>query len=297
MLLPIKLMLDHARSRGYGLLRAVVTNSEEVEAVLTAAEEMNSPIVFGVNEPELEFPRHLYFESLLVGAAMKSKAPVGLQFDHTSNMDLILRAVRGGYNGIMIDASHNPFAENVALTKRVVEICRPLGILVEGEVGIITRTWDNDAERKEHRLTDAVSAGEYVEQSNVDVLAISIGEVSGFHSGDLDFVRLKEIKSRVANRAHLCLHGVSFISDEDIRACITGGITYFGCATEFRDAFWQKVDEVRKIEGAKMVDPTIIFRPAREAMKEKVAEKIRLLGSQHKSGAVLSAYFSGGNRE
>ncbi|MFH1006013.1 MAG: class II fructose-bisphosphate aldolase [Candidatus Latescibacterota bacterium] len=294
MFIPIKFMLDQARSDGYGFLRVVVTNLEEIEAALAAAEETRSPIAFAVNEPEGEFPRYRSFESLVMGAAAKSEVPVGVQFDHTENMTLILRAIRGGYNGIMVDASHHPFEENVAITRKVVEMCHPLNILVEGEVGIITRTWDDDSEREKHQLTDAEGAKAYVERTGVDALAISIGEVSGFDHGDLRFDRLREIKAKLGDRTHLCLHGVSFITDEDIRMCIAEGINYFGCATEFRYAFFQKLDEVRRKEGPKMVDPTLLFAPARAAMKEKVMEKIRLLGSEGRSNKVIAAYFSEG---
>jgi len=289
-------MLDEARSGGYGFLRVTVTNLEEIEAVLTAAEETNSPIGFSVTETEAKHPRYRYFESLAIGAARKSKVPVGVQLDHTENMTFILRAIRGGYNGIMVDASRHPFEENVETTKKVVEMCYPLDILVEGEVGVITRTWDKTLEQEKDQLTDPAAAVEYVEKTGVDALAVSIGEVSGFTSGDLDFDRLKEIKKRLGNKTHLCLHGVSFISDEHIIKCLSGGITYFGCATEFRYAFFQKIDEVRKNKGPKMVDPALIFGPAREVMKEKVIEKINLLGSDGKSGKVISGYFSRGKK-
>lgn len=284
MLVSIKTMLDEARAGGYGFLRVTVTNLEEIEAVLAAAEETQSPIAFAVNETELQSPRYRSFESLAIGTAMKSPLPVGVQFDHSEDMTLILRAIRGGYNGIMVDASHRPFEENVAVTKKVVELCRPLGISVEGEVGLIHKTWDEGIEHAEHQLTDPDAARRYVEQTGIDALAVSIGEVSGFDSGDLDIERLKQIHERVGDRAHLCLHGVSFITDENIRACIDNGMTYFGCATEFRQAFFEKLDETRKEAGPKMVDPGILFGPAREAMKEKVAAKIRLLGSDGKAG-------------
>jgi fructose-bisphosphate aldolase, class II len=288
MLVPLKFMLDHARSHGYGFLRVVVSNLEETEAALAAAEEAQSPLGLAVNEPEGEHPRYRAFESLIIGAASKSDLPVGVQFDHTENMTFILRAIRGGYNGIMVDASHHPFDENVAITRRVVEMCHPLGILVEGEVGIITQTWNENMENEKHSLTDPAAAGDYVEQSGVDALAISIGEVSGFDSGNLDFDRLKAIHDRIGDRTHLCLHGVSFIKDDDIRSCIAGGITYYGCATEFRYAFFQKLDEVRKQQGPQMVDPALIYGPARNAMKEKVIDKFKLLGSAGKARSVLN---------
>lgn len=292
MLVPIRFMLDHARSEGYGFLRVVVSNLEETEAALAAAEEARSPMALAVNEPEGEFPRYRGFESMIIGAATKCELPVGVQFDHTENMTLILRAIRGGYNGIMVDASDHCFEENVDITRKVVEICRPLGISIEGEVGAITRTWDKPTTEEQRQMTDSEAAKKYVEMTGVDALAIAIGEVSGFSSGNIDFDRLKQIKTAVGNKTHLCLHGVSFISDEDIRKCIAGGITYFGCATEFRYAFFQKLDEIRKEQGPQMVDPTLIYGPAREAMKEKVIAKLKLLGSAGKSSKVINAYFS-----
>jgi len=181
----------------------------------------------------------------------------------------------------------------VAVTRKIVALCHPLNILVEGEVGLIHRTWDEGFEEKEHELTDPDAAGEYVAQTGLDALAVSIGEVSGCDSGNLDMERLKKIRTRVGDQAHLCLHGVSFIADEDIRACMDNGMTYFGCATEFRHAFFQKLDEVRKEGGPEAVDPEFLYGPAREAMTQKVAAKIKLLGSNGKAGAVAASYFQG----
>ena len=229
---------------------------------------------------------------MIIGAANKSELPVGVQFDHTDDMTLILRAIRGGYNGIMVDASHRPMEENIAVTRSVVEMCHPLGILVEGEVGIITRTWDETPQEGGHAPTDPLVAAEYVERTGVDALAISIGEVSGFDSGHLEFDRLEAIRAKVAERTHLCLHGVSFIEDENIRTCIRKGISYFGCASEFRYAFFQKLDEVRKAEGPKMVDPTVLYGAARNAMKDSVKRKLELMGSAGRANSVLSSYFS-----
>ncbi len=296
MLVPIKLMLDQAYSEGYGFLRVVVSNLEEVEAALAAAKEMQSPIGLAVNEPEGAFPRHRSFESMIMGAASKSELPVGVQFDHTDDMALILRAIRGGYNGIMVDASHRPMEENIAVTRNVVEMCHPLDILVEGEVGIISRTWDETPQEDRDTLTDPSAAAEYVENTGVDALAISIGEVSGFDSGHLEFDRLEAIRAKVADRAHLCLHGVSFIEDKQIRACIRKGISYFGCASEFRYAFFQKFDEVRKAEGPKMVDPTVLYGAARNAMTDSVKRKLELMGSAGEANSVLSTCFSGVHR-
>ncbi len=292
MIIPIKFMLNQARSEGYGFLRVVVTNLEEIEAVLAAAEETGSPIGFSVNEPEGQFPRYRSFESLIMGAADKADVPVGVQFDHTEDMTLILRAIRGGYNGIMVDASHHPLEENIATTRRVVEMCHPLDILVEGEVGIIARTWDDCVEDEPDRLTDPEAAGEYVEKTGVDALAVSIGEITGFDSGRLDFGRLRQIKAKLGDTTHLCLHGSSFVDDDDIRKCLAGGMSYFGCATEFRAAFFHKLGEVARSEGPEMVDPTLLFTPARDAMKEKIIQKIRLLGCEAKAHGVISDYFS-----
>lgn len=292
MLVPIRFMLDHARSNGYGFLRVVVSNLEETQAAMAAAEEANSPMALAVNEPEGHFPRYLSFEAMVIAAAAKCDLPIGVQFDHTQDMTLILRAVRGGYNGIMIDAANRPFKQNVALTNKVIDICRPLGISVEGEVGAITRTWDNPTEKEQHELTEPDAAREYVKQTKVDALAIAIGEVSGFSSGDIDFKRLKQIKKAVGDKTHLCLHGVSFITDAEIRKILEGGITYYGCATEFRYAFFQKLDEVRKKEGPKMVDPTLLYTPARQAMTDSVVKKLKLLGSAGKAGKVLKSYLA-----
>jgi len=205
----------------------------------------------------------------------------------------------------MIDGSHLKFEENVALTKRVVDLARPKGVSVEAELGRLAGVEESTVEEKEAVLTDPNAAKEFVERTGVDALAVAIGTSHGAYKfkGEpkLDFERLRLIHEKV--NIPLVLHGASSvpawiiekavkygaelsgakgIPEEHIRKAISLGIAKINIDTDLRLAFTATVREFLA-NSPKEFDPRKILGSAKEAMKEVVKGKMRLFGGSGKA--------------
>ena len=183
----------------------------------------------------------------------------------------------------MIDWSKHPLEENIAVTNQILSVARPLGISVEAELGKIGGTEDNvTVSEREATFTDPAEAEYFVQQTGIRSLAVAIGTAHGQYKGEpkLDFERLSQIKERV--QIPLVLHGSSGVPDEALREAVKRGVRKINIDTNLREAF---TDGVREVLAAKPneIDPRKILGPAREKMAERVAEKIRIFGSNGKA--------------
>ncbi|MCL6559778.1 MAG: ketose-bisphosphate aldolase, partial [Firmicutes bacterium] len=210
-----------------------------------------------------------------------------------------------GFTSVMIDGSFLKFEENVALTKRVVDLAHPKGVSVEAELGRLAGVEEKTVEEKEAVLTDPDAACEFVKLTNVDALAVAIGTSHGAYKFKaeprLDFERLKLIKEKLD--IPLVLHGASSvpswiiekavkygaelggakgIPEEHIKKAISLGIAKINIDTDLRLAFTATVREVLS-NSPKEFDPRKILGPAKEAMKEVVKGKMRLFGCSGKA--------------
>ncbi len=179
----------------------------------------------------------------------------------------------------MYDGSKLPLEENIAVTKQVLAMSRPIGVSVEAELGTIGGTEDNvHVDQRDALFTNPEEARYFVEQTGVDSLAIAIGTAHGRYQGEpqLDFARLQRIKDLV--KIPLVLHGSSGVPDDAIRQAIELGIRKVNIDTNIREAF---VGEMRRIieEKPDEIDPRKILGPARQATVEIIREKIRVFGS------------------
>ena len=180
---------------------------------------------------------------------------------------------------MMIDGSSHSFESNIALTRRVVEVARIAGVSVEGELGKIGGTEDDiSVDDKDALMTNPNDAEIFVEQTDVDLLAIAIGTAHGVYMGkpELDFERLKVINEKID--VPIVLHGASGVSDDDVRKAISLGVRKINIDTELRLAFSNAVRQVID-KYPNEIDPRKILGPARENMKEVVKHKMRVFGS------------------
>lgn len=269
-------LLQAAEENGYALPRFSICNLETVQATIEAAEELDSPVVLSLFQAFKEgFPPG-YMESLVKFAGAHACVPVAFMLDHGKSMEVCRKAIEEGYSAVMIDASLFPYEENVALTRKVVDFAHAAGVAVEGALGVIA---------KEMVLTDPDQTRDFVEKTEVDALAVSIGEYSGFYKEKpaLDFKRLRQIKEQA--RAYLVLHGASGLSEEDIRRTIECGISHIGFGTDLRDIFFRTIEKKRQ-DNPGVVDPRQILWPAKDAMREVVKTKMRIVGSVGMARAV-----------
>ena len=283
MLVTGKELLDHADKNGYAVGAFNVNNMEIVQAIIEAAEETQSPVILQASQGGLKYAGVEYIAALGKLAAKNASVPVAVHLDHGTDFTQIMQCIRHGFTSVMIDGSQYDLDENIAITKKVVEVARAVGISVEAELGKIGGTEDDIVvEHKDAIHTDPEEAVTFVKETDVDFLAIAIGTAHGKYKGEpeIDFDRLKEIRSKVD--IPLVLHGSSGVAYEDLKKAIEMGISKVNIDTDVRIAFTKGVSEVVKSNPDEF-DPRKIIGPAREVMKEAIKEKMEVFGSVGKA--------------
>ncbi len=294
-----------ARRSGYAVGAFNVNNLEVVLAVAEAAAEEKSPAILAVTPGAIKYAGLPYISKIVRTAAENTSVPMSLHLDHGEDFETASKCVGAGFTSLMIDGSHLKFDENIALTKRVVEIAHPKGIPVEAELGRLAGVEESTVEEKDAILTDPEAASEFVERTNVDALAVAIGTCHGAYKfkGEpkLDFERLRLISKKVSKP--LVLHGASSvpswiiekatkygaelggakgIPEDHIQKAISMGIAKINIDTDLRLAFTATVRETLA-NSPKEFDPRKILGPAKDAMKQVVKAKMRLFGSSGKT--------------
>ncbi|MFW6386335.1 MAG: class II fructose-1,6-bisphosphate aldolase [Bacillota bacterium] len=282
-LVPMTDVLKKANEEYYAVGGFNINNLEFLQGIVEAAEEENSPLILQTSEGAIRYIGMDYVVGMVEATLKQVDIPVALHLDHGSSYEKVMECIRRGYSSVMIDGSHEPFAENIELTKKVVEAAHAVGVTVEAELGMLGGTEDDvSVDEKDATYTDPEEAVEFVERTGVDVLAIAIGTAHGVYSGEpeLDFERLEEINDSVD--VPLVLHGASGVPDEDVRKAVSLGINKVNVNTAFQQAYTGKVRELLD-EDPELYDPRKYCGPGREAIKERVKEKIRILGSNNKA--------------
>lgn len=274
-------MLMDARKGGYAIGAFNAENMEMVQAIIAAAEEMKSPVMIQTTPGTVKYASLKYYKALVEAGASVSPMPIAIHLDHGSSFELAAQAYHDGYTSIMIDGSKLPFEDNIALSKRVVDMCRPSRIPVEAELGKVGGKED-DTESDGDVYTEPDKAAEFVERTGITSLAVAIGTAHGFYAKKpmLDYNRLVEIRNVVD--IPLVLHGASGLTDEQVRKCVERGINKVNFATELRDAFTKGVTKCMQ-DSPNAFDPKAYNKVGREYVKELVKHKILICNSQGKA--------------
>ncbi len=282
MLTTTKKLLCDAQKGSYAVGAFNVENMEMVQAVVAAAEELQSPVIMQTTPSTVKYADPEYFYANVKTAAEKASVPVVMHLDHGSSFALAMQAFRAGYTSIMIDGSHESFEDNIAITKSVVDACHPVNVPVEAELGKVGGKEDDLDGGEGNPYTDPQEAKEFVEATGVDSLAVAIGTAHGVYKGTpkLDVERLSEIREVVS--IPLVLHGTSGVPDEAVKECIRRGICKVNYATDLRIAFSEGVNEVLK-EHPDTIDPKKYNARGREKVKAYVMGKIKVCGSEGKA--------------
>lgn len=279
MLVSGREVLEHAHKNGYAVGAFNVNNMEIVQAIVEAAEETKSPVILQASQGGLKYAGVEYIAKMAQVAANNAKVPVVIHLDHGTDFVQIMQCIRHGFTSVMIDGSKHQLEENIAITKKIVELAHAVGISVEAELGKIGGTEDDiTVEEREATFTDVNEADRFVKETGVDSLAIAIGTAHGPYKGEpkLDFERLKAIKERL--NMPLVLHGSSGVPEESIKKAVSLGINKINIDTDLRMAFSNAVREV-VLNNPSEYDPRKLLGPAREAMKKVIIEKMLMFGS------------------
>ncbi|NLB88373.1 MAG: class II fructose-1,6-bisphosphate aldolase [Syntrophomonadaceae bacterium] len=282
-LVSVTELLKKADQGGYAVGAFNANNMEIVQAIIEAAEKENAPVIMQASQGAIKYAGLDFITGMVRIAAEASKVPVALHLDHGTDFEQIVKCIRSGFTSVMYDGSKLPLEENIAITRKVLEIARPIGVSVEAELGRIGGTEDDiHVSEKDAMYTDPKEAKYFVEQTGVDSLAIAIGTAHGQYKGEpkLDFDRLAEIKKLV--NIPIVLHGSSGVPDDAIRKAIELGVCKINIDTNIREAFVGKMREVIA-NNPNEIDPRKILGPAKEATVEIIREKIRLFGSSGKA--------------
>ena len=238
-LVPLRVLLDHAAENDYGVAAFNVNNMEQIQAIMEAAEETDSPVIVQASRGAPSYSQDAYLRHLMLAAVeLYPHIPVTMHQDHGNSVQTCQSAIENGFTSVMMDGSLEEdgktpasFDYNVQVTKNVVEMAHARGVSVEGELGCLGSLTTGTGEKedghgaegvlsKEQLLTDPDEAAEFVKATNVDALAVAIGTSHGAYkfkekptSDVLAIGRIEEIHAKLPN-THLVMHGSSSVPQE-----------------------------------------------------------------------------------
>ena len=301
-----KAMFERAYAEGYAIGGFNVNNMEIIQGIMQAAAQERSPVILQVSAGARKYAGQIYIMKLVEAALAEADVPVVVHLDHGPSFEMCKDCIDGGFTSVMIDGSHLPFEENIALTKKVVDYAHERNVWVEAELGKLAGV-EEHVSSAEHVYTDPDEAVEFVTRTGCDSLAIAIGTSHGAYKfkgeAKLDFDRLEKIGTLLPG-VPLVLHGASSVPAEFVNMCNEYG-GKVGSATGVPEEMLRKaasmavckinVDtdirlamtaSIRKFLADKpdQFDPRGYLTPARDAVKNMVAHKIKnVMGTSGKA--------------
>lgn len=274
----LKPFLDDARTNKYCLGCFNVCNVETLEGVVEAAINMKTPVVCAVYEPQLKYSDLEIFSNLVKDVSNKVNVPVILHLDHAIEVSAIVNAIKCGFTSLMYDGPPDlDFQEKINRTKKVVEIAHSVGLMVEAEVGYITRVGQDENMAKAN-ITNAEMAQEFVERTGIDILAPAIGSIHGLieEKAILNLELLKNIKERTS--CYLSLHGGSGVSDEMVQEAINIGINKASVYTRISHVAIQKLKNLLDKDSP---DLALLLNGIRDGFREMVENRLEAFRSKN----------------
>ena len=319
-LVTTKEMFQKAYNGGYAIGAFNVNNMEIVQGITEAAKEVNAPLILQVSKGARAYANHTYLVKLVEAAIIETGLPICLHLDHGDSFETCKSCIDGGFTSVMIDASSKPFAENIEITKKVVEYAHDHGVVVEAELGALAGVEDEvNVSTADSHYTRPEEVEEFVSKTNCDSLAIAIGTSHGAYKftaaqctrnekGELvppplRFDILDEVVKRLPGFP-IVLHGSSSvpqefvrmvnefggkmpdavgIPEEQLRKAARSAVCKINIDSDLRLAM---TGTIRKFmaEHPDKFDPREYLKPARQAIKDLVSHKIvDVLGCDHKA--------------
>ncbi|CEP80161.1 tagatose-bisphosphate aldolase subunit GatY [Paraclostridium sordellii] len=282
-LISTKEILEKAQNEGYAVPAFNIHNLETIQVVLKAARDLKSPVILAATPSTVKYADENYLLAIMNTATQLNDIPIAFHLDHHENVDDIKRIIKLGCKSVMIDASKHEFDENVSIVKDIVNFAHKYGTTVEAELGKLGGVEDNlEVDEKDAYLTNPNEALKFVKLTGVDSLAIAIGTAHGLYKCEpkLDFKRLEEIRRLV--HIPLVLHGASGVSYDAVQEAIKNGICKVNIATELKIPFSNAIKKYFE-ENPNASDPRQYLVPAKNAMYDVVAEKIKMCKSENKA--------------
>lgn len=299
-------MFERAYAEGYAVGAFNVNNMEIIQGIMRAGVEERAPLILQVSAGARKYAGQNYIIKLVEAALMDADIPVVIHLDHGPDFELCKACIDGGFSSVMIDGSHLPFEENIAVTRRVVDYAHERGVWVEAELGQLAGVEEHVS--AEHSVyTDPDQAVEFVRRSGCDSLAVAVGTSHGAYKfkgeAKLDFERLEKITALLPGYP-LVLHGASSVPrefvdmanayggklggakgvpEEMLRRAARSGVCKINIDSDIRLAMTAFIRR-HLAEHPEDFDPRAYLKPAREAVREMVQHKIRhVLGCSGKA--------------
>jgi fructose-bisphosphate aldolase class II len=303
-------MFKKAYAGGYAVGAFNVNNMEIVQGITEAALELRAPVILQVSAGARKYANHTYLMQLVEAAVIEADLPIALHLDHGADFEICKSCIDGGFTSVMIDGSHHSFADNIELTKKVVEYAHSKGVVAEGELGQLAGIEDDvNVSAENASYTQPEQVEEFVNKTGVDSLAIAIGTSHGafkFKPGqkpELRFDILEEITKRLPGFP-IVLHGASSvpqnfleeinqyggsmpgaigIPEDMLRQAAKSAVCKINIDSDIRMAM---TAAIRKHMGQNPghFDPRQYLLPARQAVKDMVSHKIKnVLGCDGKA--------------
>ncbi len=282
-LVGTKEMLKKAQKGKYAVGAFNANNMEIIQAIVEASEEERSPVIIQASQGAIKYAGLDMIVAMVRSIAEKTSIPIALHLDHGTDYFQNILCLRAGFTSLMYDGSALPFDENVAMTKKVVEMAHVCNIPVEAEIGQVGKMDTSDEpgvarEKIKEFMAKPEDAEKFVQMTKVDILAPAVGTIHGCREpiAKLDIPRIEKIRDLTG--VPLVLHGASGASDEELKKGIAAGICKVNIDTRIRMAF---TNTIRKIltENPEEIDPRKALKPAMEAAKEVIKGRIKILGS------------------
>jgi fructose-bisphosphate aldolase class II len=307
-------LLDEAAKGGYGVGAFNVNDMEQIQAIMMAAKETNSPVIIQASRGARAFAEDLYlFHLILAASELNPEIPIAMHLDHGNGFETCKSAIALGYTSVMMDGSlkedgktPSTFEENVEITRRVVDYAHERGVSVEGEIGVLGGVEDGHGAGGSglDHVTEPDQAAEFAERTGVDALAIAIGTSHGAYKftkkPDGSVLKMDVLIAihKLLPKTHLVMHGSSSVPKdlqdvinhyggklkqtwgvpvEEIQLGIKNGVRKINVDTDNRLAI---TGAIRKVfaETPEKFDPRDYLKPAREAMKKVVATRMVQFG-------------------
>ncbi|MDM8005628.1 MAG: fructose-bisphosphate aldolase class II [Phycisphaerae bacterium] len=321
-LVPMRILLDHAAENSYGVAALNVNNMEQIQAIMEAAKETDSPVIIQASRGARKYTNDAYLRHLMLAAVeLYPKIPIAMHQDHGNSPATCKSAIEQGFTSVMMDGSlsedgktPSDYAYNVKVTKEVVDAAHAVGVTVEGEIGVLGGIEDGHGaggSGLEH-VTDPAMAEKFVADTGVDALAVAIGTSHGAYkfakkpTGDvLKMDIIEEIHRRLPN-CHLVMHGSSSVPRslvdlinkyggklkesygvpvEQIQRGIKHGVRKVNVDTDNRLAITAAIRQVFS-ETPEKFDPRDYLGPAREMMKKVCIERMTAFGQAGNAGKI-----------
>jgi fructose-bisphosphate aldolase class II len=279
-----KSILDVANAHSFAIPAFNISDWAMFTGIMDISEEKNAPVIIAIHPDEVS---HITTDLIpaMHARAHRSSVPVAIHWDHGGTYEQIVQAIQAGFTSVMIDASLEPFEQNVALTRKVVEAAHAVGVQVEGELGTIGANDSyGESGAAEIIYTNVDDAVRFVEQTGVDSLAIAIGTSHGLYPAEknpeLRHDLLEQIKAAVG--IPLVLHGGSSNPDAELARAVSLGINKINISSDIKVAYHDRMREVLGTDR-RLREPNAIQPECIAAMKVTAAEKIDLFGAAGKA--------------